>query len=200
MLALNLYYAVPGQEDAIRRRGLLVAQSRARLGMRPGNVLWLTQGTPELPCMIWACPFVYANDFEVDAAVRQADAEFGADGEGGVVLYQKRVYVPYELEDGTLEAMLAPVVWQAWWSVPYALEKTLLDTLKETAAGNAGGTRNDAILRRLDYNNDVPRVICAAAFPNLKRALDAMGEPENGPADAPRSPMAPVYSLWERIA
>lgn len=200
ILALNFYYANNGQEDAVRRQRLLASDVRVKLGIPRGQVLWLAQGTPELPTVIWACPFVDAKAHEADMWTRHFSPEFEQVRAGMRQLTHRFERVLYKVEDGVAEAMLAPWVWQCWWTVPAQYQQMLLDSLLETARGaREEGTRGDAVLSREEGSKSLPWVICAAAFPDRARAFGAFSESTADDGSSPPNPLKPAYSLWERL-
>jgi hypothetical protein len=200
ILALNFYYAKPGQEDAVKRQRIAASDVRDRLKISRGRALWLLKGTPALPTVIWACEFADPAAHERDMWTRHYSPEFEAIRAGMRALYVRFERVLYQVEDGAPAAMLQPFVWQSWWTVPPQFETQLLATLKDTAAeAHPEGPRGDAILRRIDGDKGLPIVICAAGFDERKRAMTALADTDGDAGGAPRSPLAPVYSLWERV-
>jgi len=203
ILALNFYYAKPGEEDAVRRQRLLASDVRVKIGIPRGQVLWLAKGTPELPTVMWVCPFEDAAAHEADMWKRHLSREFEEVRSRMRTLYRRFERVLYAVDDGVPGAMLAPWVWQCWWSVPDQYREMLLQSLRDAAAesreGDGGGNRGDALLKREDGNASLPYVICAAAFPTRERAFGAMAQTEAGEEGAAPNPMKPAYSLWERL-
>jgi hypothetical protein len=202
ILALELYHARSGQEDALRRQRLAASDLRVKLGLPRGNVLWLAKGTPELPTVVWTCPFADAKAEEGDRWTRHFSRDYEAARTSMDSACHRSERALYGVADGVHAAMLAPWVWQCWWTVPKQFEAMLLQSLVETASQAAdAANRGDAVLRRDEGSNTLPYAICAAAFQERGRAFTALSDVQRGDddPDAAARPLKPAYSLWERL-
>lgn len=200
IIALELYYARAGQEDAVRRQRLAASDLRVQLGVPRGNVLWLAKGTPELPTVIWACAFEDAKANEADRWTLHFNRDFEATRVALDASCERTSRALYGVADGAQQAMFAPWVWQCWWSVPRQFEAMLLENLIQTASeAREPESRGDAVLRRDEGVETLPYVICAAAFQERARAFSALSSVEGGEGEGEASPLKPAYSLWERL-
>ena len=77
--ALNLYYA---RDESVREQVLATrlraTDVRQRIGVARGRVFVRANGAPELPDVLWDCPFPDAGAHDVDMQARAASVEFEA--------------------------------------------------------------------------------------------------------------------------
>ena len=89
IVSFNFYYARPGLAGAVLEQRLRASEVRRRLGLRAGRVLARTEGSDELPDVIWELEFEAVAGHHADMAARAASPEFEAVRAGMRELYRR---------------------------------------------------------------------------------------------------------------
>jgi len=177
--AFNLYYAQPGQTDAVLRQRHYACDVRQSIGIPRGTVMSRVSGAADLPDVMWEQDFDDVAAHERDMAARAASAEFERVRAGMRQLIRRFERPLFEVcDNAAAPASAAPVVALQWVFCRPEAVGAALDAVDEVATHCARrGLERGRRLRLVTSGLDLPAVIWARRYVDdgsLDRASSAI--------------------------